>query len=596
MSSRNAWFWALSAATMLLVLVAYERLFHRPPPGPQPLLPGFTAAAVDSIRVLPADGEEIRVERTNDAWRLTKPVPYPAQTISIEALLQALEEIIPATRISSAQLRKTDEDRAAFGLETPRASLVLTADGGHQQLQIGSLTGPGDQVFVQVVGLEGIQVIDAELLKLVPTSNTAWRDTSLCTLADDDYDGLLVTTPESVLELRREATNQTWRIVRPMQARADAAHLETLVQGLRDLRVERFVSDDPRADRQAWGLQPPELQIVFSKGTNTLETLQFGNAVETADDQVHAVGREPGTVVTVPSTSLQAWRATPNEFRDRQILNLPRAVASIGIGNGSTFTVVSTTNGTWRVEPPGIPADPVTVQRFVDAVQSLRAAQFVKDVVAEPDLPEYGLAQPKFRVSFTFKPGSDGQSPPPIGLDFGIEKDGLVYTRRTDENAVYGVDVEELATLPAAAGHFRQLALWDFPESQVASLTLQKGEATWEVRRNGQNQWSVAPGSQGMVNAFAVEEAAHRLGGLSAVVWTDWGEQDPALYGLGPEALSLTVELKDGGRKTVQFGYPAPSSHVYASTVLEGQPWVFEFPSETFNLVDACLITPSKLR
>jgi hypothetical protein len=596
MSSRNAWFWALSAATILLVLVAYERLFHRPPPGPEYLLPGFNAAAVESLRVLPAGGEEIRVERTNDTWRLTQPVPYPAQAMSIETLLEALEHVIPATRISGAQLRKTEGDRAAFGLDTPRASLVLTAGGGHQQLLIGSLTGPGDQVFVQVVGHEGIQVIDAELLKLVPVSDNMWRDRSLCSLPPDQPDGVLVTTPEGVLELRREATNLTWRIVRPMQARADAVHLDTLVQGLRDLRVRQFVSDDPLADREAWGLQPAELQIVFYKGTNALETLQFGGTVEAADNLVYAVGRESGTAVTVPADSLRAWRATPNEFRDRQILSLPRAAATIEVGNGTSFTVANTTNGTWRVDPPGIPADPVTVQRFVDALQNLRATQFVKDVVAEPDLPEYGLAEPKFRVSFTFKPGTDGQAPPPLGLDFGNEKEGMVYMRRTDENAVYGVDVEELATLPAAPGHFRQLALWEFTEAQVAALKLQKGKATWEVRRNGQNQWSLAPGSQGLVNAFAVEEAAHRLGQLSAVVWTDWGEQDPALYGLSPEALTLTVELKDGSRKSVQFGFPAPSSHVYAATLLDGQSWVFEFPSETFNLVEACLITPSKLR
>jgi hypothetical protein len=473
---------------------------------------------------------------------------------------------------------------------------VLAATNGRQQILIGSLTGPGDQVFVQVVSREGIYVVDANLLKLIPNSASMWRDTALCELPANGYDGIEVTSPEAVLDLKRNATNQTWRIVRPMQARADDAQITKLVQGLRDLSVRRFVSDDPRADLEAWGLHPPQLQIVFSQGSNTVQTLQFGRPVEGRPDMVYAMGREPGSVVTVPADALHAWRATPNDFRDRQILKLPAAVSTIEIGNGTNFTLVNTTNGSWRVEPQGFAADPVTVERFVDALQNLYARQFVKDVVAEPDLPEYGLATPKFRVNFTFSPASDGHVPPPVGLDFGNENEGEVYARRTDESAVYAVDVDKLASLPAAAGHFRQLELWKFSEDQVASLSLQKGQSLWQIQRNGERQWSLAPGSQGIVNAFAVEEAAHRLGELSAVVWTDWGEQDLDRYGLGPDALTLTVELKDGTRKSVQFGFPAPSSHVYASTVLDGEPWVFEFPSETFDLVDACLIKPSNLR
>ena len=48
---------------MLLALVGYERLLHRPLEGSALLLPGFVAADVDSVQVLPPDAPEDKVSR-----------------------------------------------------------------------------------------------------------------------------------------------------------------------------------------------------------------------------------------------------------------------------------------------------------------------------------------------------------------------------------------------------------------------------------------------------------------------------------------------------------------------------------------------------
>lgn len=596
MNSRSAWFWAFGAAIMLLALVGYERLFHRPPDGPAFLLPGFVAAEVDAVQVLPPDAPEIRVRRTNGVWEMTRPLAYPAQANSIEALLETLEALVPVTTLSGADLRKGGDDHAAYGLDTPRASLVFSMGGGRQQMLIGSLTAPGDQVFVQVVGREGVSVIDAHALKLIPVSANMWRDTGLFDLDDSSFDSVLVTTGGSVLELKQTAADRSWRIVRPTQARADSRLVEELIQGLRDLSVKRFVPDDPQADRQEWGLQPSDLEIVFAKGTNRVQTLEFGKPVEGATNAIYAIGRVSSTVVVVASDPLQAWQATPNDFRDRQLIKVPRSVTSIEVGNGESFTLVKTTNGVWRIEPLGIAADIGTVHRFIRDLEALRVTQFVKDVVAEPDLPGYGLASPAFRVEIKSEPEVAGPQGPLLALEFGSRQGEAVFVRRVDENAVYALDVSALESIPAAAGHFRELTVWSFTEDQVAAVTVQRGDAAWRLIRNGLNQWSLAPGSQGIVDAFAVEEAVHRLGQLQAVIWTEWDQGDVAKYGLDEDSVSLTVELKDGSRERVRFGFSSPSGHVYASTRLEGGSWVFEFPKDTFDLVEFVLIKPSNLR
>ncbi len=596
MKSRNAWFWSFTAATVLLVLLAYERLFYRPPAGPDLLLPGLNAAAVDSFRVLPAQADEIQVVRRGEAWRLVRPLEYPAQTRSIEALLDALEHLVPVTWISGTELRQRPQDAAAYGLTPPHSSLILSCGEGHRQLLIGSLTPPGDQVFVQVVGAQGICVLDAEVLKWIPDKANAWRDTAMFDLGADSFDSVQVTVGERVMELKRDSAGPAWQIVRPMQARADAVRLQKLIQSLRNLGVREFVSDDPRADRVAWGLQPPQLEMVFAQGTNVLQKLQFGDPVPGLSNAVYAVALGPSAVVVVASECLQEWQATPNEFRDRQLLRLPRELTAVEVRNGETFSLVNITNGTWRIEPMGVPADTVTVQRFLQGIEELRVTRFVKDVVAEPDLPQDGLTPPAFQVVFRFPSTEAASSNSTVGLEFGAQTDQGVFVRRIDETAVYAVEASALARIPAAGGHFRQLDLWNFSPEQVASMGVQKGGVVWRLIHNGTNQWSLAAGSQGIINAFAVEEAAQRLGQLKAVVWTDWNPEALARYGVGEDSVTLSVELKDGTRKTVRFGLPAPSGHVYAAVTLEGQSWVFEFPGDTFELVEAFLIKPSNLR
>ncbi len=131
-----------------------------------------------SVHVRPAGQLEIRAERTNASWQLTKPVSYPARTAGIAGLLAALERLTPATYITARELRQRPKEEEEFGFEAPQVSLIIQDAESRRQILIGNKTAPGDQVFLQVIGLEGIYVVDAELLKLIPTAANDWRSTS----------------------------------------------------------------------------------------------------------------------------------------------------------------------------------------------------------------------------------------------------------------------------------------------------------------------------------------------------------------------------------------------------------------------------------
>ena len=97
--------------------------------------------------MIPANALEIRADRTNDTWLLTKPITYPAQSAAIEALLAALQKLTPAIRISAGELREQHSAESDYGFDTPQVSLVIEAGDQRWQLKVGNKTAPGRPGF-----------------------------------------------------------------------------------------------------------------------------------------------------------------------------------------------------------------------------------------------------------------------------------------------------------------------------------------------------------------------------------------------------------------------------------------------------------------
>src|SRR5581483_3267623 len=108
---------------------------------------------------------------------------------------------------------------------------------------------------------EGVEVISTDLFNLIPWMAAQWRDATFVDLKGLAFDHLIVTNGPAVFELERDPTNKLWRLApnKPMSARADSPKIEELLLKLRGLRVSHFETDDPKADLDSFGLQPPEL-------------------------------------------------------------------------------------------------------------------------------------------------------------------------------------------------------------------------------------------------------------------------------------------------------------------------------------------------
>ncbi len=596
MNSKTTGIWFTIAAALFALIYIFQHFLRPAAAESSNILPELRPAAVTSVQVFPSGALEIRADRTNGGWRLVEPIIYPAQSAAIEALLDALQKLTAATRISAAELRGHHDADTEFGFETPGISIVIETDGQRRQLKVGNKTSPGDQVFLRVVGMDGAFVADADWLKLIRPAND-WRDTALVGANNSGLDWIVLTNGTKVIELRQDATNHLWRMIRPFPARADTERITDALQRLQAARVTQFVTDDAR-DLTAYGLQPADLDLWLGRGTNFIGAVHVGKNLTNDSTQVFVKREAWNAIMTTAREPLLPWRGSVNDFRDSHLLELVAPVAEIelrGRDNFTNFTLQRKGSNDWQIAGEKFPGDAENVQLFIKTLAGLRVAAesgFVNNVVTAPDLPAYGLAAPVCQIILRSVAGDTNSTM--VHLSFGTNQNNQVFVRRADEDFVYAITTNDFNLLPEAGWEFRDRHIWNFTEGEVAQITLHQGGKTRQMIRTGLNKWSLAAGSQGVIIPAAIEETAHRLGELTAYGW--WlgrNANEPEQYGWNTNNLQITVELKNGEKHTVDFGAESPQANTaVAAVTLDGERWAFVFPPVLYQFVSSYLTIP----
>ena len=588
MNRKSPWVFVLLAVGLLAYILLFER--HTPDTATRAeqdrlLLPDLHPAQVTTVEILRSNGV-LRAERALDQWRLTDPA-YPAQSGMIESWLATLSALPRRASISAREILAQPGGLGAYGLAAPHATVALQQGAQRLQFRVGARTALGDRVYLQVAGADDVLVTDAAPLERLPQSAADWRDPAFLNLSGLAFDRLSLRSGTREFEVQRGGPSRLWRVTKPRSARADNPRLEQLLQQLQIIRVARFINDFPGADLEPYGLQPPEVSMAFSQGTNPVLVAEFGKSPTNEAGLAFARRSLYPSIVLVPKSVPDTLSLPYTNFLDFQLIDQPlTAVDTVEVVGPETFALRRQTNGTWEVKGVvAFRADPALVQQFLNQLKNLRVEEIAKEVVTELDLPNYGLSSPA-RQYVLKTPAPGGTNQLLVRIDFGTNRADRVFARRSDENSVYTVRLDDVRVLPQAAFELRDRRIWSFTTNQVTAVTITVGGQTRRLLRSPAGQWSFAPGSQGMVNTFALEELAYRLGQLWSKAWIAQGEPGLDRYGIPQVDQQLSVEMNGATGPqilTVAFGATSLSGGPFALTTLEPGKVVFEFPFEVFQ-------------
>ena len=587
MNWKHTWILAgLAAALFTFIMLVERRIDPKGAVAPRlSLLAPFHPSAATSVQLRRGNEFALVLERTNDAWRFNKPFAYPASGLAVQKFLEALEQIVPATRITSREIQSRKQTLADFGFDTAPFVIALERGAERRELRVGARTPAGDQVYVEIVGQPGVAVIDAALLDLIPRTPHDWRDTRLFAFAGETLDRAEIIHSGAGFVLQLDATDKLWRLTRPAH-RAEQIPVAQLLKKILEARAVEFVTDSPAADLEAYGLLTPEFEVTLGYGTGTsiggplARRGQLGRSPTNGPTRVYARLLTHSNVVLVPRAVVDVLAIPHDELRQRQLVSFaPELVDLVEVRGEENFIVRRDATGAWKLGDG--PADPNFTAQWLTLLSQLETTEFVKDVVT--DFAPYGLAPGQrhytLRTTVTNALGATNimVAQLALGTNGAAER---VFARRTDEDSVYAIRPLDYARMPGAAWQFREHRVWNFTTNQVLRLASRQSSGGREAVRQPNGEWVEVRGWNGDFNPFALEEMAGQLGELRAVVWIARGEGVRARYGFTADSPQVSVELR--GEKpqtlTVEFGGLSPLRQPYALTTVEGQPVVFEFP------------------
>jgi len=597
MNSKSFWLLLIVAAGLFGLIVLHQKHPPKVSNAPSRILPELSARLVNSVQVRPAGGLEIRAERANGVWQLISPVNYLAQSDKIDRLLLALEKLTPATIISGADLNDRPNSEEQFGLSPEQSSLFIGQGEYRAHLKIGAKTAPGDQLFLQIAGKQTVFVVNAELLNLVPTTPDDWRDRTVLDLRTLTFDRVSVTNGSTFFQIERDPANNIWRLISPNRARANNDRIEDSLSSLQRVRISRFLPADPKPDLEALGLQPPEWQLAFAQNTQTVALIQFGRTPTNDTHQVYARLADQQTIATLPNDLLTLWRGTLNDFRDPHLLTLALPVNAIQVQALDNFSLLPQPDKTWQVMPQNFAADPELVKDLLSSLNEMQITQFVKDVVIEPNLPEYGLASParKYILKSSCVSPTVASNGIIAEIHFATNQADKVFARRSDESSVYAVPRAQVERLPNGSWQMRERRIWDRNPDDVASITIRQNGKIRQIIHKGEHTWSLGPGSQGSIEDLLVDETVKDLCRLTARFWLAKGTEHRADYHFEKGSPLITLDLKNGNQLAVEVGGEAPTGFPSGAVCLDEDLWIFEFDPSLHRDILRCLSIPSNV-
>ncbi len=547
--------------------------------------------AADLGRIDMERGEEKGVLRpVNQVWKLVEPVDDRLDTRAALTLFMGLNGL---------ELRRTLEgvDLEEFGLGRRGVRVALRDhDGGlMHELTLGHVSPWEDDEDLPTMYVQwhdgpqpqAVHVVGGNLRTLLDRPFESLRARQALHLPQPPL-RIEIARGHAVIELARGHANAPWRIVRPLDERADGDAVAHLLESLSTMEaaeltaweettfpVENVVrlriltragSGGRDSDVEGEGEEEETVAVVpsFPERTPEVEYRVGPPLVDAAfarpPRENRGSGNATGKVVArfsdrrhdlwLDEHVMELLSLDPNEFRSRTLgdldpATLERIVLRDELGN---TRLISMEDGRWLVSRHDgwERADALAVRDAVGAVNTTPVIGFPDD--APQDVSVFGFDFPVLQAAFVFRDGSIRR------LSFARDEEGLAYARFDDRPSVYQVPEESPQMLPLSVAHWRSRRLFDFPAMDVRQILLREsGRPEVALRYNPMdNLWvAFADGEDRSsdLDPAAAAILAAGLEGLTAAAWVTDGTSE-ALAALAEPTFDLVITvvgLEDDG-------------------------------------------------
>ena len=517
--------------------------------------------------------ENIALEKREGVWYITDPKDYPAAPDRIKLVMDGLFA-------NAIEIPEEELGHIKPRFDPPRAvvTVIEQKEGGARrqvQVSLGGLDPDEMQLEVKKGDryLRILRNLDTALLGSVNDlrEKKVFRITP-GRIVEIHRSGF-AEAPEGMRDLSFSARREGpyWQQYQPQRVRLDPTSMDLMTRVLASVRVQKFLSDNPEPDLEAYGLNLPEITLRLVDASGGEVELLVSNRqdyVAKLSDS-HHIFELPDKVV---GHLIDDW----SYLRDHRLLHAFRrdiGHADLVSASGTVrLTQGSGQNAEWRVshQAPGgtefqgdWPGDQKRIQEFLGELEKSGIDKWLPpgEETVQEHFPAGELIR---RLTIAFRYDLEGEtSSARFGKPLKTEEGTPMAPYLRDEDQVAGLVPEDLLDwFEGGPQVWRSPLMWEIREGRLKGLVVSRqdpeGQAeTREYLRKLQGTWRYVDANTSPKEMLA---ALDHLVFLRAESYLVEGENVPLL-----DPLQVTLEHTDGQTSTVTVG-KAPDGQVRLQT------------------------------
>jgi ribosomal protein L12E/L44/L45/RPP1/RPP2 len=382
------------------------------------------ADQVQEVRVKnPAQTLDLR--RDNGKWQMTQPEALPADQDTVGSLVGTFSALNADTVVEAKAA-----DLAPYGLTSPKLDVqIVKKDGKTDNLLIGDETPTGSGSYAKLANDARVFTIGSFVKTSIDKTPNDLRDKRLLTFDSDKLTRVDLQAKNENVEFGKNNQNE-WQILKPRPLRADGSQVDTLVNSLKDVRMD--LSDDAKKASAAFssGARVATATVADAGGNQTIE-------VRKDKDNYYAKSTAVAGIYKVSADFGKNLDKKLDDFRNKKLFEFGFSDPSKIELKAATYTK----NGDkWMSGSKTM--DNGSVQNLIDKLRDLTATTFADKAAADPI----------FEATVTSNMGKRVEK-------VTISKQGDKYfAKRGDEPSIYGLDGKAVDDLQKAASDVKEAA------------------------------------------------------------------------------------------------------------------------------------------
>jgi len=391
------------------------------------------------LLTIPADQfQEIRIKKPTETqdlklvdgkWRIVEPKPLAADQDSVTSMVTSLSALTTDKTID-----ENPADLSAYGLTTPALDIAITKkDGKTAGVLVGDTTPTNSGNYAKLSDSPKVYTIASYVKTGLDKTDNDLRDKRLMTFDSDKITRVVLAAKGAPVEFGKNAQNE-WQILKPAPLRPDATQVDSLINKLKDAKMDAIVSDEDAkkaAGGFASGTRVALATVSDSKGDQTLEVHKD------KDKNYYAKGSAVDGIYKINTDIGDALDKGLDDFRNKKLFDFGFSDPGKIELKGATYTK---SGDKWMSGAKTM--DNASVQSLIDKLRDLAATKFA----------DKSGGDAVFEATVTSNEGKKVEK-------VTVRRQGTDYfAQREGEPSIYQLDAKAVDDLQSAASAVKEAA------------------------------------------------------------------------------------------------------------------------------------------